>query len=120
MEDKLNVSIKAWPDKPPTSTRRLRLLAEAASEYWNVDLEDLKSKKRTLDLVWPRAVCMWLGTNAGYSSTAIGNFWNRDHGTVLHAVKLVTSLREHKPKYETQFRQFGVFSKNYIRKKDPA
>tara|TARA_R100001244_G_scaffold50454_1_gene44217 strand:+ start:596 stop:958 length:363 start_codon:yes stop_codon:yes gene_type:complete len=116
MEAKVEVSIKGWPEIPPTSPRLLNLWAEAASDYWGVSIEDLKSKSRSLRLVWPRSVCMWLGRNAGYSSPAVADFWDKDHSTVLHAVKLVGTLREHKPTYETQFRQFGVFAKKYIQR----
>ena len=118
MEDEVNVSIKEWPDNPPASLRLLKLWAEAASDFWDKPIEDLKSKRRTLDLVWPRSVCMSLAKNGGYTSAIIGKFWNRHHSTVLHAVNLVTSLRDHNETYELQYRQFLVFAQKYIQRRD--
>ena len=81
------------------------------------DLE-LRSKVRTNDLVWPRACCMFIARDAGYTLQFIADWWDRDHGTVHHAVELVNDLREQKPAYDKQFRRFAFFSKNYIQRKD--
>ena len=116
MENKL----KQWADNPPTSSRRLRLIDEAAADFFDKSVDELREKVRSNELVWFRAVCMWLARDAGYTQQAIGDWWDRDHGTVLNAVRLVENLREQKPAYEKQFRQFAVFTKNYIRKKDAA
>ena len=61
---------------------------------------------------------MSLAKNGGYTSAIIGKFWNRHHSTVLHAVNLVTSLRDHSETYELQYRQFLVFTQKYIQHKD--
>ena len=94
----METKLTQWPEEPPASTRRLRLLAEAASEFWGLSVPELLEKKRTNRLVWPRSICMWLA---------------RDHGTVWHAEQLVNDLREAKPSYEKQFRSFVLFYKNY-------
>jgi len=104
-----------WPDDPPTTTRRMRFLAEAAVEFFDVQFDDLKSRKRTNELVWPRSICMWIARDAGYSSPAIAKWWGKDHSTILYAAKLVDDLRK-KPSYDKQFRQFVLFTKNYIRR----
>ena len=114
MEDKLK--LKLWPDEPPGSSRRLRLLAEAASEFFDQPLDKMKSRERTNEIVWPRVVCMWVARDAGYTLQAIGDWWVRDHGTVSHAVNLVNNLRETKPAYDKQFRQFLIYSKTFIQK----
>tara|TARA_R110002020_G_scaffold207869_1_gene413451 strand:+ start:2457 stop:2648 length:192 start_codon:yes stop_codon:yes gene_type:complete len=59
---------------------------------------------------------MWIARDAGYTYNAIGDWWSRDHGTVIHAVNLVNNLRETKPSYDKQFRQFMIYSKTYIQK----
>ena len=115
MEDKLK-KVDQWPDEPPGSTRGLQLLAEAASEYFDVPLKDMKSKLRTNEVVWPRSVCMRLATYECYTSTAIGEWWGKHHSSVLHAIKLVDSLRTAKPGYEKQFRRFAFFYKSYKRR----
>ena len=123
MEAKLKTGKKKnglsqWHDKPPGSSRRLRLLAEAATDFFDKSMEELRSKVRTNDLVWPRACCMFIARDAGYTLQFIADWWDRDHGTVHHAVELVNDLREQKPAYDKQFRRFAFFSKNYIQRKD--
>jgi len=109
----METKLTQWPEEPPASTRRLRLLAEAASEFWGLSVPELLEKKRTNRLVWPRSICMWLARDAGYAYQTIGDWWDRDHGTVWHAEQLVNDLREAKPSYEKQFRSFVLFYKNY-------
>jgi chromosomal replication initiation ATPase DnaA len=109
----MEIKLTQWPEEPPASTRRLRLLAEAASEYFDVSLDRLKSGNRSNEVVWPRSICMWLAREAKYSSSLIGEWWGKHHSTVLYAERLVNDLREAKPSYEKQFRSFVLFYKNY-------
>ena len=111
-------SLTQWADNPPSSSRRLRLISEAAADFFDKSVDELREKVRSHELVWYRGVCMWLARDAGYTLQAIGDWWDRDHGTVLNAVILVDDLRAQKPAYDKQFRRFAVFTKNYMRKKD--
>ena len=113
----METELKLYPAIPPGGSRELRLLAEAASEYWDVPLEELKSKARTIDLVWPRNVCITIARDAGYTCKKVGGWWNRDHGTAVHATKMVQNLRDTRPAYDKQFRQFSEFAKSYIKKR---
>jgi chromosomal replication initiation ATPase DnaA len=123
MENKLKPNksksnLTQWADNPPSSSRRLRLISEAAADFFDKSVSELRKKVRSNELVWYRGVCMWLARDEGYTLQAIGDWWGRDHGTVLNAVILVDSLRAQKPAYDKQFRRFAVFTKNYMRKKD--
>jgi chromosomal replication initiation ATPase DnaA len=113
MENKL--SVKQWPEEPPGSTRCLRQLAEAATEYFDTPLEELKSQTRRPEVVWPRSVCMRLASYENFTSVAIGKWWGRHHSNVLYAIKLVDTLR-HRPGYEKQFRRFAHFYKSYTKR----
>ena len=113
----METKLKAYPDTPPESRRRLKLLTEAASEFWDVTVSELLGRKRTVDIVWPRSVCMVIGQEVGCTSTATGKFFNRDHGTALHAKKTVADLRETREAYNQQYRQFVAFAKKYISKR---
>ena len=113
----METKLKSYPPEPPGNTRKLKLLTEAASEFWDVTVSELLGKKRTVDIVWPRSVCMVIGQEAGYSSTATGKYFNRDHGTALHAKKTVSDLRETREAYNQQYRQFVAFAKKYISKR---
>jgi len=120
MENKLKTDnpkagLSQWQESPPGTTRRLRLLAEAAADFFDKSVEELQSKVRTNELVWPRSICMWIARDDGYTLQAIGDWWRRDHHTVSNAVTLVNDLREQRPAYDKQFRQFMLFFKNYKR-----
>lgn len=56
-------------------------------EYYNVSLEDMKARKRTKAIAFPRQVAMYLSRElTDYSLPKIGQaFGGRDHTTVIHA-----------------------------------
>lgn len=61
----------------------------AVSEAFSVRASDLKSARRTWDIVRPRQVCFCLMKNLGLQSLpAIGRFMGgKDHTTVMHGVR---------------------------------
>ena len=80
-------------------------------------VDDLLGRKRTVDIVWPRSVCMVIGQEAGYSPASTGKFFNRDRGTATHAKKTVSDLRDTREAYNQQYRQFVAFAKKYTSKR---
>jgi chromosomal replication initiator protein len=73
------------------------------AEHFNLRLTDMTSKRRTANIAFPRQVAMYLARRHTKASLdQIGEtFGGRDHGTVLHACKIV-SVRMKK---EDQVRQ---------------
>ncbi len=63
------------------------------AEHFDVRLADMTSKRRPQNIAFPRQVAMYLARELTKSSLAeIGDaFGGRDHGTVLHAHRLVKS-----------------------------
>jgi chromosomal replication initiator protein len=61
------------------------------AEHFDVRLADMTSKRRPANIAFPRQVAMYLARELTKASlNEIGEaFGGRDHGTVLHAVKLV-------------------------------
>ncbi len=61
------------------------------AEHFDVRLADMTSKRRPANIAWPRQVAMYLARELTKSSlNEIGEaFGGRDHGTVMHACKLV-------------------------------
>src|SRR5881398_2499567 len=61
------------------------------AEHFDVRLSDMTSKRRPASIAFPRQVAMYLARELTKSSlNEIGDaFGGRDHGTVLHACKLV-------------------------------
>jgi chromosomal replication initiator protein len=62
-------------------------------------VSDLKSKRRTKTVVYPRQVAMYLcRTLTDSSFPEIGRqFGGKDHSTVIHAVRLITDQVERDP-----------------------
>ena len=62
-------------------------IQEVVSRYFDVRIEDFKSKKRTRDISYPRQIAMYLCRDlTDMSLPKIGNqFGGRDHTTVIHA-----------------------------------
>ncbi|WP_347489491.1 chromosomal replication initiator protein DnaA [Desulfoscipio sp. XC116] len=74
------------PDKKPLEIT-VNLIQQTVAGYFNIKLDDLKSKKRTRAIAYPRQVAMYLCRELTTESLPqIGNkFGGKDHTTVLHA-----------------------------------
>ena len=58
---------------------------------FNVSVEELRSRSRKRSVTFPRQVAMFLTRKYTQESLAdIGRYYNRDHSTVLHAIKVIT------------------------------
>ena len=66
------------------------------AEHFDVRLADMTSKRRPANIAFPRQVAMYLSRELTSSSLSdIGDaFGGKDHGTVIHACKLVKSRIE--------------------------
>jgi len=66
-------------------------IQKTVSEYFDVGLADMSSRKRPANIAFARQVAMFLSRKLTTSSLMeIGDaFGGRDHGTVIHAVKKV-------------------------------
>ncbi|MBD3426943.1 MAG: chromosomal replication initiator protein DnaA [Candidatus Omnitrophica bacterium] len=63
------------------------LIQKVVAEYFNIKMSDMKTKKRTRAIAYPRQLAMYLSRSlTDYSLPDIGGFFGgRDHTTVLHA-----------------------------------
>ena len=58
---------------------------------FRVSIDDLRSRSRKRSITFPRQLAMYLTRKYTDKSLAdIGNIYNRDHSTVLHAIKAIT------------------------------
>lgn len=73
---------------------RIEEIQRATCRYFNVSRDDLLSHRRTAEIVRPRQVAMYLAKTLTLRSLPeIGiQFGNRDHTTVLHAVRKIEHL----------------------------
>jgi chromosomal replication initiator protein len=73
---------------------RVSDVRDHVAKYFRLSVEDLCGPRRTRDLVRPRQTAMYLARKlTGRSTPQIGKvFGNRDHTTVMHAVKQIERL----------------------------
>lgn len=95
--DTANKALKEILPSYQPKTITIEAIQKAVSEYFNLEISDLNSKRRTRQLAYPRQIAMYLArelTNA--SLPQIGEqFGGRDHTTVLHACdKISAALTE--------------------------
>ncbi len=71
-------------------------IQNVVSNYFNISLSDMLSQRRSRPLARPRQIAMFLAKKmTSRSLPEIGRrFANRDHTTVIHAVKTITRLSE--------------------------
>ena len=75
-------------------------IQKRVAEHFDIRLADMTSKKRTASIAYPRQVAMYLSREMTPSTLIeIGDaFGGKDHGTVIHACKLVKKRMEEDPK----------------------
>jgi len=74
----------------------IEVIQKKVAEHYDIRLADMTSKRRPENIAFPRQVAMFLARQMTESSlSAIGEaFGGRDHGTVLHACRLVKDRME--------------------------
>ena len=82
-------------------------IQKRVAEHFDVRIADMTSKRRPANIAFPRQIAMYLARELTKSSLSeIGNaFGGRDHGTVLHAHRLVKGkmLKEEKIRQVVSF-----------------
>ena len=72
------------------------LIQKKVCEYFDIKLSDMKVKKRSRGIAYPRQIAMYLARQlTDYSLPEIGEYFGgRDHTTVMHAYdKIKTDLK---------------------------
>jgi len=79
-------------------------IIDAVTNYFDVRLTDLQSKKRSQSITLPRQICMYLARNlTRHSLEEIGgHLGGRDHTTVLHACSKIGQMQKNDPETRTQ------------------
>src|SRR5712692_10368803 len=77
----------------------IEVIQRRVAEHFDIRLADMASKRRPENIAFPRQVAMYLSRQmTDHSLNAIGEaFGGRDHGTVLHACRLVKGRMEVDP-----------------------
>ncbi len=98
---KLNISVEtareALKDILVAQSRLVSIdnIQKTVADYYRIKMAELLSKKRTRNLTRPRQIAMSLARElTTMSLPEIGNsFGGKDHSTVIHACKTISSLR---------------------------
>ncbi len=83
--------LKDFLSKDKQKTINVELIQQIVASYYNIKSEEIKSKKRTQEITYPRQVAMYLCRNlTDLSLPKIGEaFGGRDHTTILHGCEKI-------------------------------
>ncbi len=98
LKDYLNVNIY--------SDNSIENIQKAVSDFYNITIEDLKGKKRSNKIAYPRQIGMYLSrmlTDETVSRIGL-EFGGRDHSTVIHACDKITEDLKTNKKLESEIK----------------
>ena len=87
----LNLAIDALKDYLSKSSfikNDIQRIQKIVADYYNISVDDLKSKKRKVSIAFPRQVAIYLSrkiTDESFPKIGI-HFGGRDHSTIIHSV----------------------------------
>lgn len=81
-------ALKDYLSKSSFIKNNIQKIQQVVADYYNISVEDLKSKKRKASITFPRQVAIYLcRTTTDESFPKIGiQFGGRDHSTIMHSV----------------------------------
>ena len=94
-----NEALKDYLKKSVYMDSNISKIQKAVADYYNITVKDLKSKKRSANINFPRQIAIYLCRNyTNESFPKIGlEFGNRNHSTIIHACdKIKNDLKENK------------------------
>ena len=76
---------------PKQGNISIETIQKVVAEHYSISFVDLKGKKRTKNIVFPRQLSMYITKElTEYSTTEIGaEFGGRDHTTVMHSIEKI-------------------------------
>jgi len=86
-------------------------IIESVCRNNNYDIQALLSKNRKLELVSKRVIIMKLLRENGFTYTAIGKAFDRDHSTVLHSINVIFEQLKNNDKFISEFEKFKYLFK---------
>lgn len=105
-----DLALEALKDIMPDSKPRMlsiHIIQQTVCDYYRLRIEDLKSKKRTKSVAFPRQIAMYLCREmTEFSLPKIGeDFGGRDHTTVIHAHEKISRMIEEDPQVKEVIKQ---------------
>jgi chromosomal replication initiator protein len=98
--------------RPPENSAPITIerIQEIVSKHFNLDVKDLKSKRRTDAVAFPRQIAMYLARTLTdeFSTTEIGvAFGGKDHTTVMHACNKIKTRMTSDPYFVAKINQIS-------------
>jgi chromosomal replication initiator protein len=76
-------------------SRPIKHVQQVVAAYFGLSMSEMLGPNRTLRIVRPRQIAMFLAKTEGlHSFPEIGKVFGRDHTTILHAVRTIQELME--------------------------
>ena len=98
----LNLAIEALKDfisKGISEKNDIARIQKIVSEYFQITVEDIRSKKRSSNIAFPRQIAMYLCrqlTNESFPKIGT-EFGGKDHSTVMHSVEKIETEIKNNP-----------------------
>lgn len=99
-----NEALKDFINKNIYSENDISGIQKAVAEFYNISVDDLKGKKRSANIAYPRMIGMYLSrmlTDETFPRIGL-EFGGRDHSTVIHACDKITEDVKKNQKLETE------------------
>lgn len=89
-------------------------IQKVVADYFNLSFTDLKGKKRTKTISFPRQIAMYIAREiTEYSTTELGlEFGGRDHTTIMHGCQKVEERLKAEPSLETTIQKLNKLIKD--------
>ncbi len=86
-------ALKDYLSKSSFTKNNIQKIQQVVADYYNITVDDLKSKKRKASIAFPRQVAIYLcRTLTDESFPKIGiQFGGRDHSTIMHSVDKIST-----------------------------
>ena len=73
----------------------ISMIVKEVASYYNIDISDIKGKKRTAIIKDARNISIYLTRKiTQYSTTEIGTYFDRDHSTITHSIDKIEKERK--------------------------
>jgi chromosomal replication initiator protein len=93
-------------------------IQRVVAEYFNLSPNDLKGKKKTKNIVFPRQLSMYIAREiTDFSTTELGeSFGGRDHATVIYSIEKIKGQLLTNPALDSQIENLKRLIREYIAK----
>ncbi|MBP7480765.1 MAG: chromosomal replication initiator protein DnaA [Spirochaetaceae bacterium] len=100
---------------PKQNNVTIETIQKVVADYFSLSYTDLKGKKRTKAVSFPRQLAMYIAREiTEYSTTELGmEFGGRDHTTVMHGCQKIEERLKAEPSLETTIQKLTKLIKDY-------